>query len=91
MSKLFRLALASGALLSTLYVEAPAQAKPPICLQWAWSRCNPHYEPGTPEWGACIDEMEAACEATQPGPPPHFPPEAPPFPWPTPPTPPGDN
>ncbi|MET3664673.1 hypothetical protein [Caulobacter sp. 1776] len=82
MSKLLRLALASGALLSTVYVQAPAQAKPPICLQWAWSRCT-HYEQGTPEWGACIDTMEAACEATQPGPPPNFPPPAPPFPWPT--------
>ena len=83
MSKAFRLALATSALLSTFYVQAPAQARPTVCMQWAWSRCDPRYERGTPEWGACFEAMEAACEATQPGPPPTIPPEPPPFPWPT--------
>ena len=48
-------AVATIALCNLPILAAPAMAKPPICTQYAWSKCNPLYAPATPEWGECFD------------------------------------
>lgn len=82
-SKSLRLAIALAALAAATVVSTPAAlARPEVCVQWAWSRCDPYFDRLTPEWGACFEANVEACEATQPGPPPNFP--WAPWPWPGP-------
>lgn len=54
-SKTFAIAAAAFALASTIVAVPAAQAKPTLCMQYAWSVCDPQFPRGTPEWGACFD------------------------------------
>jgi len=83
-SKVLRFGAAVAALAAGTVVQTTAaQARPEVCVQWAWSRCDPRFERFTPEWNACFDQNVTACELTQGPPPPTPNPPAPPFPWPT--------
>jgi hypothetical protein len=56
-SNLRWMAIAASIVLSNVPLLAPQAyaAPPPPCVLWAWSRCDPWFDRGTPEWGECFD------------------------------------